>query len=127
MKNILLLLTLALTLAQSCKTSNSVAIEEANEAIPEAFKGKILVSLMPEVNTSKLESDFSKYALKHLSIASKSKNQHLFGFDTNKISAQALLKKLNKSRDVYLAEPLAARMNKATLMSSDEKKQIDIK
>lgn len=127
MKNAFMPILFVLTVLMSCKTTSETPSSQTDTSVPEAFKGKVLVSLMPDAEIAELEADFSKYELKHLSIASKSKNQHLFGYNQEKISAEALLKKLNKSKEVYLAEALAARMNKATLMSSDEKKQIDIK
>lgn len=111
----------------SCGTGKQSQESDTATDIPAQFTGKVLVNMMPENTIEELESDFSKYELKHQSIASRSQNQHLFNFNLDKISAEDLLKKLNKSKKVYSAEALSQQFQKATLMSSGEKKKVDIK
>ena len=113
--------------AFACKSTKTTETEDTSTSIPQQFQGKVLVSLMPDREVSEIENDFAKYELEHLSIASRSQNQHLFKFNLDKISAEDLLKKLNRSKKVYLAEALVYKMEKAELMSSGQKKKADIK
>jgi len=111
----------------SCKGTEKSQTGTTEQSVPEQFVGKVMVSLMPDESTAELEADFSKFELKHLSIASRSQNQHLFEFNIDKISTEDLLRKLNRSKKVYLAEALVYKMEKAELMSSGQKKKADIK
>jgi len=120
-------LSIFLLLLFTACASNKKNTNDTAEDVPVAFQGKLLVTLMPDTDTRTLEDDFSKYELKHLSIASRSQNQHLFQYNHSKISGEDLMKKLNRSKKVYKAEALVTKMTKATLMGSDQKKQIDIK
>ena len=118
-----ILLLLCMT---SCASNKKNTNDTAGD-VPAAFQGKLLVTLMPDTETRDLEEDFSKYELKYLSIASRSQNQHLFQYNPSKISGEDLMKKLNRSKKVYNAESLVTKMTKATLMGSNQNKQLDIK
>jgi len=125
-KNLLCLFILA-SLSLSCSSKKEIAKVDTGQEIPEQFRGKVLVTLIKETLVSDIEADFVKYSLEHLAIASKSKNQHLFQYDSNKISLDNLLKKLNKSKKVYSAEALEYQIKKAQGLESSPKKNVDVK
>lgn len=127
MKQILIITLLISGLFSCSGTKETAEASDALKDIPQQFKGKVLVSMMPEVEIAELESKFSKYSLEHLSVASRSQNQHLFSFDNQAIDTESLLKKLNKSKKVYKAEALVYSMDKVELGSSGKKKNVDIK
>lgn len=125
---ILILVVLAAAIF-SCKSTKESSDETGSKQteIPAQFMGKILATLMPDYTVNEVEADFAKYGLKHKSVASKSQNQHLFEFNLDKISAEDLIKKLNKSKKIYLAEAIASQIGKAEHLQSAPKKRIDIK
>ena len=122
-----ILLTFCILMFAACSSNKTSDISEEKSDVPEAMKSKVLVTMMNDRTAQELEQSFLKYELKHLAIASRSQNQHLFQFNSSKISTADLLKKLNRSKMVYLAEALEYKMTKAEMMQSAPKKKVDVK
>jgi len=120
-------LFLFIVIAMSCNSNKKVVEEVPEEGIVKALNGKVLVTLLEGQKTETLEADFTKYSLKHKSIASRSLNQHLFTFDKNKISSEDIIKKLNKNKKVYLAEPLKYGIGKPQKLGSGKKGKAVVK
>ncbi len=125
-KNIIYL-CIIVCLFSACKSNKEITSSDSRPEIPEQFRGKVLVTLLNATLVSDLETDFIKYSLEHLAVASKSKNQHLFQYDSDKISLDNLLKKLNKSKKVYSAEALEYQIMMAQGLESSPKKNVDVK
>jgi|GEM_PF-663138 len=123
-KGILILLAVVCTACNSNKKATEIPVEEG---VAKALSEKLLITLLEGKRTEVLEESFAKYNLKHKSVASKSKNQHLFTFDKSKISSQDLIKKLNKNKLVYLAEPLKYEAGKPTKFTSGKKAKVPVK
>lgn len=123
----LMVFILVLGLASCSSKKNEQVAEENLTGMSQAVAGKILVTLLEGESTKALEVDFDKYDLKHKSIASKSQNQHLFTFDKNKISSEDLLKKLNRNKTVYLAEPLSQQLEKPQKFTSGKRQTAPVK
>ena len=123
-KGILIFLAVGCISCNSNKKATEVTVEEG---MAKALSGKLLVTLLEGKKVEVLEASFAKYDLKHKSIASKSQNQHLFTFNKNKISDEDLLKKLNRNKVVYLAEPLSYEVGKPQKFSSGKKAKVPVK
>lgn len=126
MKYCSVFLMMSFCFLMACKSNKAETVKES-VGIQKSLDGKVLVTLLEGKKTEVLEADFEKYSLKHKSIASRSQNQHLFTFDKEAISTSDLIKKLNKNKIVYLAEPLAQSAGKAIQLQSGQKKKTVVK
>lgn len=111
----------------ACKSNKKVGEAPVEDGINQAISGKLLVTLLKDKKIKDLEKAFVKYGLKHQSIASKSQNQHLFTFDKQKINSEDILKKLNKNKMVYLAEPLKYDIGQPKKIISGKKAKVPVK
>ena len=111
----------------SCSSKKPESNTTETTGLAKVLEGKVLVTLLEGKKVEALEADFTKYSLKHKSVASRSQNQHLFTFDKNLISAESLLKKLNKNKKVFLAEPLQVEPGRVQKLSSGKKQKAVVK
>jgi len=131
MKNqhIILLLLVAL-FAVACNSTKKTNDQDNNQEVtgePVQIDNKILVDLDKSTTPESLETEFVKYDLKMKSLASRSQNTYLFLFDSDKISAERLIKKINKINGVVSAKPLETKIGPSRTISSGNKKTVRLK
>lgn len=99
-----------------CKSNKELTQNDGGTPIPASMQSRVIVTPNGDRTIEEIESGFTKYELKHLAVTSVSENKHLFEFNSSKISTEDLLKKLNRSKLVYLAEAMSFSPVKAELM-----------
>ncbi len=83
-------------IAQSCKVNTSENTTSSNQSV--------LVDIKDNLNPEVLEIEFKEYKLQNKKIISKPLNIYLFFFDETTISAAELIKILNSSQNVEIAQ-----------------------
>lgn len=112
----------------SCKsTKNADPAEQAATSVTQNTKGKIIVQLKEHIEPKALEVEFTQYSLKKRSFASRTQNSYLFEFDPDSISANRLIKKINKFDGVILASKLEKKMGPNRTIESGTKKTVTLK
>lgn len=106
--------------------NKSKDLTETNNAIPPEALDKLIVHLKEGTDIKSLENEFEKYKLKMKSYASRTQNSYLFTFDSDAISSEKLIKKLNKKDEIVDANNIVEKFMPARSSDSGSKKRVKV-